>query len=153
MTALTQNLGSTHTSKYGTIQTYKVGAATHIYRYATVVVRDDGYLYPAEEDISDTLKQIVIGIAQEEINNTGSAGAKSCRVRNDGKVRRAFAGSASQSTIGKLACIQDDQTVQIYQAVGAGHVVMGRVTEVISAAEVYVDIIDRPLRLATDTNN
>jgi hypothetical protein len=153
MTALTTNLSSTYESKYGTIQAYKVGASTHIWRYATVVLHDDGYAYQATEDVTDTLKQIVIGIAQEEIDNSlGIAGAKVVRVRREGRAKRFFAGSLAQTALGKLACIKDDQTVQLYTSGSTGKIVMGRIAELINSQEVYVDIVDRPVRLATSAN-
>ena len=153
MAALTTNLGSTYESKYGTIYSYKVGASTHIWRYATIVVHADGYAYQAIEDVSDTYKQVVIGIAQEEIDNsTGIAGAKTVRVRREGRAKRFFAGSVAQAVLGKLACILDDQTVQLYTSGATGKIVMGRIVELINSLEVYVDIMDRPVRLSTGAN-
>jgi hypothetical protein len=153
MQALTQNLGAAYGAKFGTIQSYKVAAAVHIYRFAAVVLRDDGFLYPAVEDISDTYKQLVVGLAQEEIDNTlGANGAKKCRVRREGRVIRQCATTVVQSLIGKLACLKNDVTVQKYTD-SSGQVVMGRITELYSSTEVFVDLVDRPKRIATDIND
>ena len=153
MTALAQNLGSTYGAKFGTVQTYKVGAGAHIYRFGTVALQNDGYLYPAIEDISDANKQIVVGVAQEEMDNSsGASGAKNCRVRREGRIKRMYAGSATQTVVGKLACIQDDQTVQLY-GVSTTQVVMGRITEIFTTSSVYVDMIQQHQRLATDAND
>lgn len=154
MTALTKNLGSTQAAKYGTIQTYSVAASQHIYRGALVVLRQtDGYAYVPIEDVSDTYKQVIVGFAMEEKDNSsGSDGDLSVRVRRDGKYRLIFTGNATQADIGKLACVKDDQTVQRYGS-GTGNTVVGRITERVSAASVYADLLDRPLRLATSANN
>lgn len=154
MAALTANLGSTHGAKFGTIQTYKVAAGEHIYRYATVVIKQsDGYLYAAVEDTSDAEKQIVVGFSLEEgDNSSGINGAKSVRARLEGRLRRNFDGSATQADIGSLACIKDDQTVQRYGAL-TGKIVLGRISEVIDGNTVFVNLLDKPLRLATSAND
>lgn len=153
MTALATNLGSIYGAKFGTIQTYKVAAGEHLWRFATMCVRSNGYLYAAIEDISDTEKQLVVGLALEEIDNrSGIDGAKECRVRREGRIRRQFAGSAIQVTIGKLALIKDDQTVQVYGA-NDGKIVMGRITEIFSVSEVYVDLMMQPKRVAEAIND
>ncbi len=145
--ALSANIGSTFAAKFGTIQTYTAGAS--IYRGATVVIRQtDGLAYPAVEDIADTFKQLVVGYAQEAAET-----AASIRVRMDGKLRRVFSGGGEPADyIGRLACVKDDESVQIYDA-GTGKTVAGRITEKISATAVYVDFTDRPIRLATSAND
>ena len=70
----------------------------------------------------------------------------------EGRVRRQYAGTATQAQVGKLACIKDDQTVQLYGALTT-KVVVGRITEIFSTSEVYVDLMQFPARLATDAND
>lgn len=154
MTALTRNLGSMHGAKYGTIQTYKVAASQQIYRGAIVVIKQsDGYAYVPDEDTDDSEKQLVVGFAMEEKDNSsGSDGDLSVRVRRDGKMRCTFTGSAVQSDVGILACLVDDQTVQRYGS-GTGKIVVGRITERINTSNVYVDLTDRPKRIAASAND
>jgi len=146
----TENLGSMLAAKYGTIQSYQVGAGVHIYIGATVVVRlTTGYAHQAIDDTADMYKQVVVGHAAEEIDNSaGIAGALNVRVRIDGKLKRSFPGAA-QADIGKLACVKDDETIQLYGA-GTTKAVVGRITEVADlGSSVYVNFADRPARLAT----
>lgn len=139
--ALTQTLGSNLAAKFGSIQSYSpVGA--QIYGGATVVVRlTDGKIYPAVDDTADTHKQLVLGIALED-----AAVGASVRVRQDGKFKRQLTGSPS-NVIGRLACVYDDETVQLYDVAGC-KVVVGRITEWPTSIEVFVNLEDRPVRLA-----
>jgi len=144
--ALTKNVGSTHGVKWGKIQTFAVGTA-HIFRGAIVVVRlTNGYAYPAVNDPDDSEKQLVVGFAEEEIDNSaGVAGALHIRVRQDGKIRLNKL-AADQADVGKLALILDDEAVQLYSG-AEGHIVVGRITE-IADSKVFVDLEDRPTRIA-----
>jgi len=144
MTALTSNLGSNLAAKFGRIQAYTAGEA--IFRGATVALRlnlADDKVYAAVDDPLDVRKQLVIGFAME----AAAADGASIRVRQDGKLRRAFP-SIPASVIGRLACIKDDQSVQLWSAGSTCKVVVGRITEK-SATQVFVDFTDRPARLAT----
>ena len=161
--ALTANIGSQHAAKYGEIQTYPVAAGVHIYRFATVVLHGagthEGYAAPATDDTADTLKQLVVGIAQEERDNSASStdGVDSTgkiilvRVRQEGRVRRSFP-SNTVTCVGKLACVADDETVQLYDAAKT-KVVVGRITERIDEQNVFVKFDDRPTRLAVGAND
>ena len=148
--ALSANTGSNFAAKFGEIQTYSVGASAHIYRGAIVVIRlGNGYVFPAADDTDDSDSQLVVGHAAEEADNSsGSAGAKTVRVRQDGKVKLAFT-SVAQTDIGRLACVKDDETVQRYGS-GTTKVVVGRIVQIaVASTSVWVDFSDRPLRLAT----
>ena len=161
--ALSANIGSLHAAKYGEIQSYPVAAGVHIYRFATVVIHGagthEGYAAPATADTADTLKQLVVGVAQEERDNSASStdGLDSTdkklivRVRQEGKVRRSFPAN-TVTCVGKLACVVDDETVQFYDAAKT-KVIVGRITERIDEQNVFVDFDDRPARLATDVND
>lgn len=143
--ALTQNIGSTFAAKFGTIQKYVAGAA--IFRGATVAIRQgDGLAYPATDDTSDTYKQLVVGYAME-----AAAIGASIRVRQDGKLKRKISGSPAV-VVGRLACIKDDETVQLYGALSC-KVVVGRITEAVGSIEVFVDFTNRPARLASSAND
>jgi len=144
MTALTANLGSNLAAKFGRIQAYTAGEA--IFRGATVALRlntADDKVYAAVDDPTDTYKQLVLGFSTEA---TAADGA-SIRVRQDGKLKRSFP-SMPASVIGRLACIKDDQSVQLWSAGSTCKVVVGRITEK-SATQAFVDLSDRPARLAT----
>ncbi|KKL87908.1 hypothetical protein LCGC14_1930000 [marine sediment metagenome] len=143
--ALTGNLGSNLAVKFGFIQTYIAGGA--IYRGATVVLRlatADDKVYAAVDDTADVYKQLVVGWAMEETTADGDT----IRIRADGKMKRDFP-SMPASVIGRLACIKDDESVQLWSAGSTCKAVVGRITEKPSSTTVYVNFLDRPVRLAT----
>lgn len=142
--ALTANIGSNLAIKFGTIQTYIAGAA--IYKGATVVMRlatADDKVYAAIDDPTDVYKQLVVGFCQEEATADGN----SVRIRLDGRLKRQFP-SMPASVIGRLACIKDDESVQLHGDATC-KVIVGRIREVITSTSVYVDLTDRPARVAT----
>lgn len=156
--ALSANVTSAKAqAKYGSIQTYRVAEDSGtIYRGAIVVVRladaTDAYagvytlyrgVWPAILDATDAQKQFVLGIAQEK-----KTADNLIRIRQDGKIRLAIS-NADRTMVGKLACITDDETVQLYTASGASNVVVGRISEIIDTTAVFVDFTDRPVRVAT----
>lgn len=142
--ALTKNIGSNLAAKYGYIQTYVAGEA--IFRGALVVLRfttADDKVYAAADDIDDSDKQLVLGFAME-----AAVADAPIRVRQDGKFRLKFPGGVPSSVIGRLACIKSDEDVQLWSAGSTCKVVVGRITEK-STTQVFVDLGDRPARLAT----
>lgn len=141
---LTGNMGSNLAAKFGYIQTYTAGEA--IFRGALVVLRlitADDKVYAAVDDPLDVLGQLVLGFAME----AAAAANASIRVRQDGKFRLGFP-SIPTSVIGRLACIKSDNEVQLWSAGSTCKVVVGRITEK-SLEHVFVDLGDRPARLAT----
>ncbi len=141
MTALSANMGSILQAKFGNIQTYDAGGT--IWRGGLVVLNlVDGKAYAAADltDNGDVTRLLVVGWAQEAAVADGEI-----RVRQDGKLKRNWQGSSAGKKAGRLACIYDDATVQ---AASTGKVVVGRITEV-SSTFVYVDLEDRPVRIAT----
>ncbi len=141
MTALSSNMGSLLLAKFGNIQTYPAGGT--IWRGGLVVLNlVDGKAYAATDtaDDGDVTRLLVVGWAQEAAVADGEV-----RVRQDGKLRRIWQGSSSGKKPGRLACVYDDATVQ---AASAGKIVVGRLTEV-GSSDVYVDLEDRPVRIAT----
>ncbi len=142
--ALTKNLGSSLAVKFGTIHTYIAGG--QIWMGAIVVLRlatADDKVYAAVDDVSDTYQQLVVGFAQEAAVDGGAI-----RVRRDGKLKCKFP-SMPSSIIGRLACIKDDESVQLWSSGSTCKIVVGRISERASSTDVYVDLTDRPLRLAT----
>ena len=146
MTALTQDKGSLLRVKFGCIQTYTVGTGATIYYGALVAIKQgDGLLYPAAHDADDSEKFVIVGYAME----AGTEGEE-IRIRSDGKIRLTWTGSTPYA--GMLAIALDDQTVQPYQS-EVTNIVVGRISEVISSQEVYVDLQDRPARTASSAND
>lgn len=146
--ALTQNVGSSQAAKFGYIQGYIAGAA--IFRGALVVLRlitADDKVYAAVDDPTDTYGQFVLGFALE----AAAADGASIRVRQDGRLKLKFPNMPA-SVIGRLACIKDDESVQLWSAGSTCKVVVGRITEK-SSTHVFVDLADRPMRLATSLTN
>ncbi len=156
MTALSANLGTNQRAKIeGAIQAYKVAAGVHIYRYAIVALTQAGagagYVAPMIADTSDAKKQVFVGIAlEEEDNSSGDNGDLTIRVRQDSKWKMTKA-SVTQTDVGKLAVNLDDATVQLYTGSGS-EVIIGRITE-ISGADVFVDITEKPSRIASGAND
>jgi hypothetical protein len=146
--ALTANIGTLFEAKVGTIYTFPIGTGIHIYRYALVCVRltgaGAGMAYPAIEDAADAYKQVFVGFAMEEKSATGD----SVRTRKDGRVRLNLPG-ADSTYVGKLACIKDDCTVQLWTSGSTGKVVVGRIVSLPSLGYVFVDINTWLPRLAT----
>ncbi len=141
MSALTANMGSLLQAKFGNIQAYTAGGT--IWRGGLVVLNlVDGLAYAATDtvDDGDTTRLLVIGFAQE-----AAVSGDIIRVRQDGKLERVWQGGATGKKPGRIACVYDDATVQ---AASAGKIVVGRITEV-SSTKVFVDLEDRPVRIAT----
>lgn len=141
MTALSKNMGSILQAKFGNIQNYTAGGT--IWRGGLVVLNlVDGLAYAATDtvDDADVTRLLVVGFAQ----NAALVG-EDIRVRQDGKLERVWQGSSTGKKSGRLACVYDDATVQ---AASSGKVVVGRITEV-GSTKVFVDLVDRPVRIAT----
>ena len=100
-------------------------------------------LIPIVDGKTDAYKQLVLGFAMEAAAADGAA----IRVRQDGKLRLQFP-SIPASVIGRLACIKDDESVQLWTAGSTCKAVVGRITEK-TTTTVYVDLSARPARLAT----
>lgn len=141
MAALTANIGSILQTKFGNIQTYNAGGT--IWHGSLVVLNlCDGKAYAATDtpDNADITRLLVVGWAQEAAVADGEV-----RVRQDGKLERKWQGDTTGKLAGWLACVYDDATVQ---AASAGKIVVGRITEV-GTLKVYVDLEDKPVRIAT----
>jgi len=141
--ALSANMGSNLQAKFGYIQTYVAGGV--IWRGGLVILRlttADDKVYAAVDDPADVYKQLVLGFAME-----AAVADAAIRIRQDGKFRMKFP-SIPSSVIGRLACIKDDESVQLWSAGSTCKVVVGRITEK-SSTHVFVNLADRPARLAT----
>lgn len=144
--ALSEAMGSLFNWKAGTIQTYTAGG-TVWYGGLVVVKIGDGLVYAAEDDTDDSEKQIVIGYALES-----KVSGEKIRIRSDGKLKRIIVGTPAV-VLGRLALIKDDETVQLYVDGTECTVVVGRIVESVSSTEVFVNLDDRPKRLATSVND
>ena len=133
MAALTANRNTE--SKLGDLMIYPVEAGEHIYKGAIVSIDDDGYLMPG----ADTASHRCVGVADEEVDNTGGAdGDLNCRVVSGRKFRFA-ATSITQAMLGDAMFIVDDQTFD--DAAGATNdVPCGRLVEFISTTEGWIFI-------------
>lgn len=143
---LTRDKGSLLAVKYGKIQSFTVGTGVTIYEGALVAVKlGDGQLYKAEADDDDSEKLLVVGFSREPC--IGGSPAK-IRVRMDGKYRLKFSGGTP--VVGKLAIVLDDETIQPFDdTAGKKNVVAGRITEVVDNQTIFIDLEDKPSRLAT----
>jgi hypothetical protein len=93
-----------------------LAAATHVYRGSIVCLNQSGYGIPG----AATVGLIAIGVAQDNVNNTGAAGAKSVNVRR-GTFRfgnSATTGALTVADVGRSCFIVDDQTVSRIDALG-----------------------------------
>jgi len=154
MVALAANLGSTFKTQFGHIYQLPVKAAVHIYRFAMVTIRlGEGYAQPAADDTDDSTKQLFVGYAMEEIDNSdGGNGDLNVRVRMEGRFW-AKKTAATQADVGKLAVVLDDQTVQLYQVAGRSNVVVGRIVKVYDTSSVMIHMMDRPSRVSSGAND
>lgn len=148
MAALSAN-NPAATTNPGEIIEYKVKGSTHIYQGARVCVQSsNGYLLPG----ADTSGIIYVGIALEEVNNTGSDGAAICRVQfadseSIGIQTIAIASTATQATVGNFVYLVDDQTVDVAGG-STNKVAFGRVVKFLSAGWVQVNTFDRYVKSA-----
>jgi len=153
--ALSANLGSLLAVKEGDIQAFTLGTgvatAGSIWRGGLVAIRlTDGKAYPAVDNIADTYKQFVVGYSLEHPITIGDKIPTIVRVRTNGHFRLKIAGVITAADVGKLACLKDDETVQLYD-LAKTKVVVGRIREVIDTTYVYVDLDIHHSRLATGT--
>lgn len=85
-----------------------VAAATQIFAGAIVVSNAAGFAAPA----SDTASEVVLGIADEGVNNTGAAGALEVRVRK-GTFEFSTAGTVvDQADVGRAVYAADDDLIE-----------------------------------------
>ena len=147
MAALTSALGSLLSVKYGNIQSFVPGTGVTIYEGALCALRlTDGKLYPAEADNDDSLKQLIVGFALE--GKVPADEKTIVRVRLDGKIRVNYTGGTP--ICGQLGIILDDNTLQPFDdTAGKKNIVAGRIREVLDATLVYLNLEDRPVRVAT----
>jgi hypothetical protein len=130
MTALSANRATRQ--REGSLIAYQVAATTHIYKGSIVAVNAAGNAVPA----ADTAGLRVVGIAEEEVNNTGAAGAADVQVRAG--IAALLAGSGLALTdVGSIANASDDQTIV---TAGTNGVKVGRIVEFVSATSVWVFI-------------
>lgn len=105
-----------------------------IYKGSMVSVTDAGFAIAS----ADTAAHKFMGIADEQVDNTGGAsGAKYILVRYDTAVHLGAA-SGTQGDNGETALVVDDQTVQV--AATTNSIAVGKVREFISATELLVKI-------------
>lgn len=121
-------------SKEGNLKSYPVGVDI-IYKGALVCVDDAGFLVAA----ADTVNFRVVGVAEEQVDNSGgAAGDLNCKVRS-GRAFRFAATSITQAMLGDAMFVVDDQTFD--DAVGTTNdVPCGRLIEFISATEGWIFI-------------
>jgi len=113
---------------------YPIATATHLYENTLVFVNTAGF---ADDDTASGVNKFV-GVANDEVDNTGANGAKSVEVLRDGEVKLTGAGFA-QTSVGKKAYATDNYTVTL-DASAAGAVYIGVITEYISSTVVWVQI-------------
>ncbi|MHC1727950.1 MAG: capsid cement protein [Syntrophobacteraceae bacterium] len=112
---------------------YKVSANAKIYAGSLVCINASGYASPG----ADTANFKFVGVAMEQIDNTGGAnGNITMRVRRKGVFRFAASGMAI-TDLGASVNVSDDQTVA---KTTTNSVACGRIAEFVSATEVGIDI-------------
>lgn len=124
--------------KEGGLQSYSVaGSSTQIYKGALVCLNTSGYLVAA----ADTDGYRFVGVAYENVLNSGSDGDKTCRVYTKG-VFKLPATSITQAMVGRQMFVVDDATVDESSTYKIG---VGVLVEYISTTEGWVDIGQREL--------
>jgi hypothetical protein len=129
LTALTANYDAER--KDGILVSYKVAAATTIYKGALVCLNASGYAVPAQ----DATGLVFIGVAYEKaLNATGANGDVAVRVWKDGSFRVAKAGAAA-ADLGAAAYAVDDNTVAL---TSSHNVAAGTIVEILGTDAVRV---------------
>lgn len=132
MAALTDNK-EVHEKHQRLIQT-PVAAAVVVYKGAIVMGNASGYLAPMVPAVNITFA----GIAAEKADNaTGANGDVEADHFRTGLFKLSGTGF-TQADLGKTVYASDDQTVSTTQ--GTNEVSVGKIAQVVSATEVYVDI-------------
>ena len=118
----------------GQIRPYKLAASTKVFAGALVALDTaTGFAVNA----TDAAARSFAGIADKTSDNSaGAAGAKKVRVWATGVVNLACSG-ADQTWVGKKVYAVDNQTVAL-AATTTNDVLVGVVTEVVSATQVFV---------------
>ena len=148
---LTEPEGSTLAVKDGTIFQYLMAPNQKIFWGSLVALRADGLMYSAVEDVTDTYQQVVRGFAMESKDTTDGSTTTNIRCRRDMRKSLNFQNIFNQNIVGKLGCLKDNNTVQLYD-VAECKVVVGRITAQ-DGVNVYVDLSDQPSRIATSASN
>lgn len=111
-------------------------AAVKLFQGALVSLNTSGFAKKA----ADTASEIFVGVMEETVDNSaGAAGDKDAIVWKTGEFDMAFSGTATQADVGKKVYAVDDQTVAL-AATTTNDVLVGRITEFISASKVRVAI-------------
>jgi hypothetical protein len=118
---------------FGQAITVPMAASTTIYSGSLVSVNSAGYAVVA----GDTASTVFMGVAADTVANTGSAGDKKIMVYVRGTFEMAFAGTATQATVGQAATISDGQTLAV-AATTTNDIAAGKVVEYIDASTVRV---------------
>lgn len=119
--------------KDGSIVSHPVSGSVTIYKGALCKITAAGYLAPMAAEAG----AFMAGVAYESTVNSGSAGAKVCRVWADGIFELAGTGFA-QSDVGSSVYASDDQTVSTTQ--GSNEILVGKIVSFISSTKVAVKI-------------
>lgn len=136
MSAATANRVTEFKDTQNQIETeYEVAGSTTIYKGTLVMLNTSGYLIPA----ADTVNCKVVGIADEKVVNSGSAGDAKCRVLSSVTAKLAASSVAIGNLDAPLLYVVDDQTVD--ETTPANSVKAGiHVSPFISSTEAWVFI-------------
>jgi len=122
--------------KEGGLQSFPVaGSSTQIYKGAMVCLNASGYLVAG----ASTAGLRFIGIAYENVLNSGSDGDKNCRVYTAG-VFKLTATSITQAMVGQTMYLVDDAT---FDDVDSDSIAVGRLVEYVSTTSGWIDIGQR----------
>lgn len=111
---------------------------------ALVATNAAGYAVNA----TDTAANIVMGVADETVDNSSAAvpaganGLRRIKVRRTGVFSFVYGGTATVANVNDLVYAVDNQTVDLI-GVTTNDMVVGRIVEVLSTTKVRVDIRDR----------
>ncbi len=135
MAALTKDR-DTRSAWKGRAKSLKVKTATRIFKGAIVAVEAaTGFAVPA----GDTAGHIVMGISQEDVNNTGADGALNVEVHT-GVFALTNNGTnpAVQASVGDPAHVTDDNTIRV--AGSTNSIVVGTVESIEPDGQILVYI-------------
>ena len=125
----------------GRLRAFKVAAATHLYMGGGVNIRREagaGAGYAKVPATNATTVEEFGGIAREEVNNAGSAGATDIEVYTEGEFKLPFGGGGlSQADVGALVYCTSDN---VFTLTATNNAKVGRLSGFVSATEAWVDI-------------
>lgn len=121
------------------LMNYPLAAAAQLFKGALVKVNAAGFLAEAVAEVG----AIFAGVMDKTVDNTaGSAGDLKGNVRARGRFLFTGLSGFTQADVKSLVYASADDTFSVTQ--GANELLIGRITEFVSASSVWIELITNP---------